>query len=120
MRRTMVGLTMLGGAFVLGGLPAGAQAQGCPESPQVCPPQVEEQPPSVGNNQPEVLGEGQVRQPPAQPRARSEVAANNSQGGLPVTGGDTMVLLASGAVLVAGGGGLVARSKRAGASASAS
>lgn len=118
MRRFMVGLTILGGSLALGGLPAGAQVQGCPESPQTCPPQVEEQPPSVDNG-PDVLGEGQARQPQAQPRPRNEVAASTSgNGGLPVTGADTVVLLATGAVLVAGGGGLVARSKRTGASAS--
>jgi LPXTG-motif cell wall-anchored protein len=78
---------------------AGAQTpQACPESPQVCPP------PSVGGEE--------VTPPGGQEVAQPEVGGAQVQAGLPVTGTDTAVLLGAGAVLVAGGGALVARSKR--------
>lgn len=146
MRRFMAGLAVIAGSTVFGVGAAGAQvARECPESPQICPPEVRDQTPIVREeppatpdqpttapdqptsapDEPEVLGEGQVRPTPqddvdveaATPRQAAEVAAAQGGQGLPVTGADTMVLVAAGAALVAGGSGLVLRSKRADAGA---
>lgn len=96
--------------------PATPGQPGGPDQPATAPDR-----PTTAPDEPEVLGEGQVRPTPgddvdveaATPRRAAEVAAAQGSGGLPVTGADTMVLVAAGAALVAGGGGLVLRSKRA-------
>jgi LPXTG-motif cell wall-anchored protein len=100
MRKVAAGVALLFGSVLFTVGAAGAQtADPCPESPQVCPP------PDVGGEEvtPPAGGEQAAPRPPAQVGA---------QPGLPVTGADTAVLLGAGAVLVAGGGALVARSKR--------
>ena len=91
----------MAGSTLFGVGVAGAQTSDpCPESPQVCPP------PEVGGN--EVTPPGGEEAAPTPQVGGAEVEA-----GLPVTGTDTAVLVGVGAVLVAGGGALVARSKRA-------
>ena len=106
MRKLIAGAALLTGSTLFGVGAVGAQTTTpCPESPQVCPP------PQVGGEQVTPPSGGETAQPVVQPR--TQVAGAQVQSGLPVTGTDTAVLLGAGAVLVAGGGALVARSKRA-------
>lgn len=105
MRKLAAGVAFMAGSalFMVGA--AGAQTtEPCPESPQVCPP-----PETGGETVTPPTPPGEQAQPVVQP----QVGGAQVQAGLPVTGADTAVLLGAGAVLVAGGGALVARSKRA-------
>jgi LPXTG-motif cell wall-anchored protein len=103
MRKVAAGVALLFGSVLFTVGAAGAQtADPCPESPQVCPP------PEVGGEEVTPPAGGEV----AAPRPPTQVGGAQVRPGLPVTGADTAVLLGAGAVLVAGGGALVARSKR--------
>ena len=120
MRKFLVGVVVAGiGALgAVGG--AGAQTAPCPGSPQVVCPSPSQTPrqPAAGARTPAPSGavveaRDQVARPAASPRRARQVRASDSRQ-LPVTGSDVTVLLATGVVLVAGGAGLVLRSRHEG------